>query len=75
MLLHAARTSDTRAAPASFPLDSHDKRVTRAPPATGILPQRAALDEIQDVTVGCILRALGQLGVFGCREFSLEAVE
>src|ERR1035441_10116440 len=75
LLLQAARTSDTRAALASFPLDSHDKRVARAPPPTGVLPQRAALDEIQDVTVGRVLRALGELGVFGCREFSLEAVE
>jgi PIN domain-containing protein len=60
---------------ASFPLDLHDKRVTRTPPATEVLPQRAALDEIQDVTVGRVLRALGELGVFGCRELSLEAVE
>src|SRR5258708_14779067 len=67
--------SDARAALASFPLDSHDKRVTRAPPTTGVLPQRAALDEIQDVTIGRVLRALGELGVFGCRELSLEAVE
>src|SRR5271170_4082285 len=64
-----------RAALVSFPIDSHDKRVTRAPPAIGVLPQRAALDEIQDVTVGRVLRALGELGVFGCRELSLEAVE
>src|ERR1700674_608565 len=56
-------------------VDSHDKRVTRAAPATGVLPQRAALDEIQDVTVGRVLRTLGELGVFGCRELSLEAVE
>src|SRR5258708_26441374 len=66
---------NTRAALASFPLHSHDKRVTRAPPATGVLTQRAALDEIPDVTVGRVLRALGELGVFGCRELSLEAVE
>jgi hypothetical protein len=75
LLLQAARTSAIRAALALFPLDPHDKRVTRAPAATGVLPQRAALDEIQDVTVGRVLRALGELGVFGCRELSLEAVE
>jgi hypothetical protein len=55
------RDPQTRCAIAS---DSviYDERVARAPPAAGVLAQRATLDEIQDVAVCSVLRALGQLG-------------
>src|SRR5258708_2599288 len=58
-----AKTGRIRRKP-SFPLEARAKRVARAPPAAGVLAQRAALDEFQDVTVGRVLRGLGELGVF-----------
>lgn len=59
----------------------YSRRITRSSknswccaPA-GVFAQRAAFDQIEDVAVGRILRAFGELGPFGCREFALEAVE
>src|ERR1700728_2735744 len=44
-------------------------------PAAGVFAQRASFDEVQDVAIGCVLRAFGEFGPFRSREFLLEAVE
>jgi len=51
------------------------ERVAGASAAGGIFAQRAPLDEIQDVAVSSVLRALGQLGPFRGGELSHEAVK
>ena len=51
------------------------KNVASAPPARRIANKNSALHKSQHISQRRILRALGQLGVFRCRQFSLQTIE
>ena len=51
------------------------ERITRAAAAAGVLLQRAAFDEIDDVAVRRVLRALGEPGPLRRGQFAFEAIQ
>src|SRR5688572_31333834 len=51
------------------------QRVTGAASAARILPHSSTLDQVENVSIGRVLRALGELCVFGRRELALETIE
>jgi hypothetical protein len=50
------------------------QRITRSAPAAGVFLQGSSFEEIEDVTVGGVLGASGELGPFGCGERAFEAI-
>jgi hypothetical protein len=51
------------------------ERIARAAPPFGIANEDALIDQGEDVTMSRVLRALGDLGIFGGRELAFEAVK
>jgi hypothetical protein len=48
--------------------------ITRSAPAVGVFLQGSSFEEIEDVTVGGVPGASGELGPFGCSELALAAI-
>src|ERR1044071_8576941 len=54
-------------------IDRH--RITRAPSPARIFPQSSTLDQVENVAIGRVLRALGELCPPGGRQLAVETIE